>query len=113
MSFRRMPRLKRGPAKGGGRNLKVFKLNKDSQWPINPMLRGGRRSPFLFVLISNTDRFGLMRVVMNKNQNWWKGLSPQTKKHLKSQPLWHGRDLFIVSVIGLVIGYLLRWAQSI
>ena len=50
---------------------------------------------------------------MDKKQDWWNSLGPQIQKQLKSQPLWHGRDMAKVAVIGSVIGYLIRWAQSV
>ncbi|MFZ9611344.1 MAG: hypothetical protein ACO294_11660 [Methylococcales bacterium] len=50
---------------------------------------------------------------MDKREDWMSSLSPQIRKHLKSQPLWHGHDLVKVTIIGLVIGYLIRWGQSI
>ena len=42
---------------------------------------------------------------MNKYQAWWDSLSPQTQAYLKSQPLWHDRDLYKALAIGLVIGF--------
>ena len=51
--------------------------------------------------------------MMDKKQGWVNNLSPRIRKQLKSQPFWYGHDLVKVAIIGLVIGYLMRWGQSI
>lgn len=53
---------------------------------------------------------------MSKYQAWWGSLSPQMQQYLKSQPIWHDRDLYkslaIGAVVGFVIGFVVgyEWA---
>jgi len=48
-----------------------------------------------------------MRLTMNsKYQQWWDSLSPQTRKYLENQPIWHDRDIYKAVGIGVVIGFL-------
>jgi hypothetical protein len=35
---------------------------------------------------------------------WWDRLDPKTKEYLKSQPLWHDRDLYKALATGILIG---------
>lgn len=48
----------------------------------------------------------------NKWQTWYDNLPDNTKAYLKTQPVWHDKDVaFFVSValvIGWAIGYLVR-----
>jgi hypothetical protein len=44
---------------------------------------------------------------MNKYQAWWDGLPKHTQEYLKSQPLWHDRDLFKALAIGIAVGFVL------
>ena len=58
---------------------------------------------------------------MSKYQVWWDSLSPQMQHYLKSQPLWHDRDLYkslaigviVGFVIGLIVGYEWAWQPVI
>jgi hypothetical protein len=37
---------------------------------------------------------------------WWERLDPKTKNYLKSQPLWHNKDLYKAAAVGICIGVL-------
>jgi len=43
---------------------------------------------------------------MNKYQAWWDSLSPHTQAYLKSQPIWHDRDLWYAFAVGIAFGFL-------
>jgi drug/metabolite transporter (DMT)-like permease len=36
----------------------------------------------------------------------WDRLDPKTKDYLKSQPLWHDRDLYKAMAVGVCIGFI-------
>jgi ElaB/YqjD/DUF883 family membrane-anchored ribosome-binding protein len=44
---------------------------------------------------------------VNKWNEWYDSLSPQTKEYLKSQPLWHDIDLAKAAAVGAVVGFLI------
>ena len=44
---------------------------------------------------------------VNKWNEWYDSLSPQTKEYLKSQPLWYDIDLAKAAAVGAVIGFLI------
>jgi hypothetical protein len=44
---------------------------------------------------------------MGKYQQWWDSLSPQMQQYLRSQPIWHDRDLYKAMAVGVVIGFIL------
>jgi hypothetical protein len=46
----------------------------------------------------------------NKWQVWWDNLSPQMQIYLKSQPVWHDRDLLKAGLFGMFIGVLIGLA---
>jgi hypothetical protein len=37
---------------------------------------------------------------------WWDRLDPKTKDYLKSQPLWHNKDLYKAVAVGVCIGFI-------
>jgi hypothetical protein len=41
---------------------------------------------------------------MSKFQAWYDSLPEHTKTYLKSQPVWHDRDMGKALVLGMVIG---------
>jgi hypothetical protein len=41
---------------------------------------------------------------MSKFQTWYDSLPDHTKQYLKSQPIWHDRDLFKAFAFGIFIG---------
>ena len=51
-----------------------------------------------------------------KYSKWYDSLTPQMKEYLKKQPVWHDRDLYKATGIGvgfgLVLGFLfgIEWA---
>lgn len=47
---------------------------------------------------------------MNKFQTWYDNLPEHTKEYLKSQPIWHDRDLFKAGLFGVVVGVLIGLA---
>jgi hypothetical protein len=47
---------------------------------------------------------------MNKWQTWWDNLPPHTQEYLKSQPIWHDRDLVKVLLIGFAVGLVIGLA---
>lgn len=42
----------------------------------------------------------------NKWEAWWNSLSPQMQQYLKSQPVWHDRDMYKAGILGFTIGLL-------
>ena len=44
---------------------------------------------------------------MSKYQTWWDSLTPQMQQYLKSQPIWHDRDLYKSLAIGAVVGFVI------
>jgi hypothetical protein len=44
---------------------------------------------------------------MNKWTAWYDSLPEHTKTYLKSQPVWHDRDMWRAGIFGLVIGILI------
>jgi hypothetical protein len=44
---------------------------------------------------------------MSKYQAWWDSLSPQMQEYLKSQPVWHDRDLYKAVLYGVLIGFVI------
>jgi hypothetical protein len=44
---------------------------------------------------------------MNKWNTWYDNLSSHTREYLKTQPLWHDRDMFKALVYGIAIGLLI------
>jgi hypothetical protein len=44
---------------------------------------------------------------MTKYEKWWESLSPQMQKYLKSQPIWHDKDLYKSLTIGAVVGFII------
>jgi len=41
---------------------------------------------------------------MSKFQAWYDSLPEHTKTYLKSQPVWHDRDMFKALAVGFAIG---------
>jgi hypothetical protein len=41
----------------------------------------------------------------NKWEAWWDSLPQYTKEYLKSQPIWHDRDMTKALVFGIAIGF--------
>ena len=41
---------------------------------------------------------------MSKFQEWYDSLPEHTKTYLKSQPVWHDRDMFKALTVGFAIG---------
>jgi hypothetical protein len=41
---------------------------------------------------------------MNKWEAWYDNLPQHTKEYLKTQPIWHDKDLAKAFVVGLLIG---------
>lgn len=41
----------------------------------------------------------------NKWEVWWNSLPAHTKEYLKSQPIWHDRDVVKFVSIALVVGF--------
>jgi hypothetical protein len=39
-------------------------------------------------------------------EDWWDRLDPKTKNYLKSQPLWHNKDLYKAMAVGVCIGFI-------
>jgi hypothetical protein len=39
-------------------------------------------------------------------EDWWDRLDPKTKNYLKSQPIWHDRDLYKAMAVGVCIGFI-------
>ena len=46
---------------------------------------------------------------MNKWNAWYDSLPNHTKEYLKTQPLWHDRDLAKAFAVGAVIGFIIGW----
>lgn len=44
---------------------------------------------------------------MNKWNIWYDNLSPHTRECLKTQPLWHDRDMFKALVCGIAFGLII------
>ena len=44
---------------------------------------------------------------MNKWNTWYDSLPEHTKQYLKTQPLWHDRDLGKAFAFGILIGVIL------
>lgn len=44
---------------------------------------------------------------MNKWDAWWDSLNPSTQEYLKSQPLWHDKDLYKAFAFGTIFGILI------
>lgn len=44
---------------------------------------------------------------MSKWTAWYDSLPEHTKTYLKTQPVWHDRDIFKAGMIGLLVGVLL------
>lgn len=42
---------------------------------------------------------------MSKWEKWWDSLSPQMQEYIKSQPVWHDRDIAKFVSIALVVGF--------
>jgi hypothetical protein len=47
---------------------------------------------------------------MSKFQAWYDSLPENTKTYLKSQPVWHDRDMWKAGLLGLSIGLILGLA---
>jgi hypothetical protein len=47
---------------------------------------------------------------MSKWTAWYDSLPAHTKEYLKTQPVWHDRDLYRAFAIGAVLGLLLGLA---
>jgi hypothetical protein len=47
---------------------------------------------------------------MSKFQTWYDSLPEHTKTYLKSQPVWHDRDMWKAGLLGLSIGLILGLA---
>jgi hypothetical protein len=47
---------------------------------------------------------------MSKFQAWYDNLPEHTKTYLKSQPIWHDRDLFKAGLFGVIVGVLIGLA---
>ncbi len=43
---------------------------------------------------------------MSKLDDWYNGLDPNTKKYLKSQPIYYGKDILKSSLIGAAVGFI-------
>jgi hypothetical protein len=43
----------------------------------------------------------------DKWDSWWDSLNPSTQAYLKSQPIWHDRDMFKAAVVGTLVGFLI------
>jgi hypothetical protein len=39
-------------------------------------------------------------------EDWWDRLDPKTKDFLKSQPIWHNKDLYKAMAVGVCIGFI-------
>jgi hypothetical protein len=44
---------------------------------------------------------------MSKYQQWYDSLPEHTKTYLKSQPLWHDRDLYKAFAFGTIFGIII------
>jgi hypothetical protein len=44
---------------------------------------------------------------MNKWTAWYDSLPEHTKQYLKTQPIWHDRDLVKAAAVGAVVGFLI------
>jgi ElaB/YqjD/DUF883 family membrane-anchored ribosome-binding protein len=44
---------------------------------------------------------------MNKWTAWYDSLPEHTKQYLKTQPIWHDRDLAKAAAVGAVVGFLI------
>lgn len=40
-----------------------------------------------------------------KYTEWYDTLNPQTKEYLSKQPIWHDRDLYKATGVGIAIGF--------
>ena len=47
---------------------------------------------------------------MSKFQAWYDSLPENTKQYLKSQPVWHDKDMWKAGLLGLSIGLILGLA---
>jgi len=47
---------------------------------------------------------------MNKWTQWYDSLPAHTKQYLKTQPLWHDKDMFKAFAVGIIVGILLNVA---
>jgi hypothetical protein len=47
-------------------------------------------------------------------EDWWDKLDPKTKDYLKSQPMWHNKDLYKAMAVGVCIGFIVGydWAWA-
>ena len=45
----------------------------------------------------------------SKWDKWYDSLPEHTKIYLKSQPVWHDKDLAIVALLGTVVGFVLGY----
>jgi len=44
-----------------------------------------------------------------KYTNWYNSLSPETREHMDSLPIWYNLDMFVAFIIGFVVGVLAKW----
>ncbi len=43
----------------------------------------------------------------NKWDAWWDSLPKHTKAYLKTQPVWHDRDMFKSLAVGILLGIII------
>ena len=44
---------------------------------------------------------------MSKFQTWYDSLPDHTKQYLKSQPIWHDRDMWKAAFLGFAVGLII------